>query len=190
MPRRRPPGRAASARSIATFEKLQTRFGLDAVSTGKPDRDTRSWVAKRVDAQAKTLLAACQKCAWPVTYRRCLAAGKQPEAIGHCFRAEYDRGHTGESCDALLDHYMTMTATHLANLYEGHDARWVGEFESTHRESMKPFCIERGLLSAAGAACTRAATKSPSSWPAASQIETGRVADGEGQSARPTTATA
>lgn len=145
-------------RTIATFKKLQTRFELDAVSKGKPDRDTRAWVAKRVDAQAKTLLAACQKFAWPVTYRRCLAAGKQPEALGRCFRAEYDRGHTRESCDALLDHYMTMTTTHFAKLYEGHDARWVGEFESTHRESMKPFCIERGLVSAAGAACARAAT--------------------------------
>jgi len=140
--------------AIAVWKRLHRAAELAAI---KASADDRKRIDEQVDANAKDLTAACRTFAWPVTYRRCLAGATKPDALERCFRAEYDRGNNRERCEAVLDHYMTLADTDFAEIFADHDAAWIDDFKRQHRDSMRPWCMERGLVGDAGGSCARAA---------------------------------
>ncbi len=146
--------------SINVWRRLyREKFLAEYAKHDKPNADVRKRIDEQVETGGKELAAACRKFGWPATYRRCMATASTPDALERCFPTEYDRGRNRELCEPLLDHYMALADVDFADLYRepDHDAEWVADFRRHHLDSMRPWCIERGLVSDTGGACARAA---------------------------------
>jgi hypothetical protein len=143
----------------ARWQKVYGAFLLAAIRTGsKPTSEERVWVDERVGRMAKEVTGACRKFKWPESYRRCLADAKQASDLERCFRTEYARGTNAVICDELLVHYRELADVAFTDLYKDHDKIWIDGFREQHVETMRPWCIERGLVTPAGSACARKAT--------------------------------
>jgi len=112
---------------------------------------------KRNQEQAKVLLAACRQFQWSAPYRQCLAAGKKYESRQRCFQEEYERGDNRERCEAILDDYMKLAEIDFADLAKDHDKAWFDDLLTSHRDTMRPWCVERAMMREPQVTCAHGA---------------------------------
>jgi hypothetical protein len=154
-------------RMVAAMKRAWRGYYLRIFSR-QLNADNQKYIDDKVAAIDK-MLPVCQTFNWPARYRRCLAAvgvpytlvaaRRVPDSMAACSRAEYDHGRNRELCEPLLDHYMGLADLDFANLYADHDSAWIQNFRDTHRNSMRQWCLERGLVTDTGSACARGAKK-------------------------------